>query len=240
MVDRTELIIQARQRGLALAAELGINFVLPFIVYSAMSGRYGEVTALIASSMPPLMWSAVELARKRRIDVISMIVLVGIALSVLGYFGGGGPRMLQLREKLATGVMGAVFLGSAIIGRPLIYELARAGLKRRSSDALADFEARRADAPFRRTMMVMTVVWGVGLLADVAIGAGLIFLLSVREYLIVGPVAGYIMTGGLSAWTFLYARQKQREGESRRAATPLRSAPASRAALLVSQESRRG
>jgi len=105
-----------------------------------------------------------------------------------------------------------------MIGRPLIYELARAGMKRKGSDDIADFEARRKEGPFRRTMMIMTVVWGVGLLGDVTLGVGLIFSLTVRAYLIVGPVVGYVVTGGLSAWTFWYARRKQREGDARRGA----------------------
>jgi hypothetical protein len=149
--------------------------------------------------------------------VISIMVLLGIGLSIAGYFGGGGPRMLQLREKLATGVIGIAFLFSALIGRPLIYELARAGMKRNSAAALTEFEAKRDQGPFRRTMMIMTIAWGVGLLTDFAIGAGLIFLLSVREYLIVGPILGYIVTGGLSAWSFWYARRKKQEGDARRA-----------------------
>ena len=150
--------------------------------------------------------------------MISLFVLVGIGLSILGYFGGGGPRMLQLREKFATGVLGLLFLGSILIDRPLIYELARAGLQRKSASALAEFEAKRGNGAFRRAMTTMTMVWGVGLLADVAIGAALIFQLSVREYLIVGPILGYVVTGGLSAWTFWYARRQQLRAKSLRSA----------------------
>ena len=69
----------------------------------------------------------------RRLDALSLLVLAGIVLSLLAFFGGGGPRMLQLREKLVTGVIGLAFLASAAVGRPLIYELARAGMARSGS-----------------------------------------------------------------------------------------------------------
>jgi hypothetical protein len=67
-------------------------------------------------------------------------------------------------------------------------------------------------------MMVMTWVWGLGLLADVALSVVLVFALSIREYLIVNPILGYGTMGALSLWTFLYAQQAKRRGEARRAA----------------------
>ena len=55
-----------------------------------------------------------------------MLVVSGIVLSLLAMVGGGGVRFLQLREKLVTGVIGLVFVGSAVVGKPLVYELVRA------------------------------------------------------------------------------------------------------------------
>jgi hypothetical protein len=64
-------------------------------------------------------------------------------------------------------------------------------------------------------MTVMTLVWGFGLLADVAISVALIFALSIREYLIVGPILGYGTMGALGLWTFLYGRRARRKGAER-------------------------
>jgi hypothetical protein len=83
------------------------------------------VRALLASSAPPIAWSLVEFARHRRVDALSVLVAAGIVLSLLAMIGGGGPKFLQLRENLVTGIIGLVFLGSA-----LIYQLARAGMRR--------------------------------------------------------------------------------------------------------------
>ena len=63
---------------------------------------------------------------------------------------------------------------------------------------------------FRRTMTVITLVWGLGLLADVAISVVLVFRLSIGEYLIVNPVIGYGTVGALSLWSVLYSRQAKR------------------------------
>ena len=103
-----------------------VNLALPYLIYTLAQPRSGDVSALMASSGPPMLWSVVEFARNRRIDALSMVVLLGMGLSLLAFLGGGSVRFLQLREKLVTAFIGVVFLGSAAIGRPLMYELVRA------------------------------------------------------------------------------------------------------------------
>ena len=199
-----------RTNGLGLAAEVAVNFVLPYIVYDQAKPALGEVGALIASSAPPLLWSLMEFVRRRRVDAVSLLALGGIALSLLAFLGGGSVHLLQLREKLVTALIGLVFLGSAAIGRPLIYQLARAGLARRKPSELAAFEALRDNAGFRRSMTLMTLVWGFGLLGEAALSGVLVYALSVREYLIVGPILGNGAMGALGLWSFWFSRRQRR------------------------------
>jgi len=206
-----------RGSGPNILVEALVNFILPFAIYNYAEAPLGEVRALLASSVPPILWSLVEFARHRRIDALSMLVLGGIVLSLLAMLGGGGVKFLQLREKLVTGLIGLAFLGSALVRRPLIYELARATMLRRSEDEAAEFAALQIHAGFRRTMDVMTLVWGFALLADAAISAMFVMTLSVRANLIVNPILGYGTMGALSLWTFWYGRLQRRRGEARRA-----------------------
>lgn len=207
-----------RNNGGHILIEALVNFILPFAIYNYAEAPLGQVGALLASSVPPILWSLVELARHRRVDALSVLVVSGIALSLLAMLGGGGVRFLQLREKLVSAVIGLAFVGSALIGKPLIYELARASMRRKSDEEAQQFEALQVHAGFRRTMTVMTLVWGFGLLADVAVSVVLIFVLSIREYLLVNPVLGYGTTGALALWSLLYGRHAKRRGEARRAA----------------------
>lgn len=207
-----------RANGLGLAMEATVNFVLPYLVFGWVKPHWGEVDALIGSSAPPIVWSLVEFARRRRVDALSILVLAGIALSLLAYVGGGGVRMLQLREKLVTALIGVVFLVSAAIRRPLMYELARATLARRGSAELDGFVALKDNPHFRRSMTVMTVVWGLGLVGEAALAGALVFTMSVRQFLIVGPIVGNATVAVLSSWTFWYSRRQRRKGEARRAA----------------------
>jgi hypothetical protein len=207
-----------RANGARLALELLVNFVGPFVIYSLLDPTYGDVTALMASSAPPIAWSVVEFVRRRQVDALSILVLAGIALSLLAFLGGGGVKFLQLREKLVTALIGLIFVGSAAIGRPLIYVLARATLLRRSAAEAREFEALKDNIYFRRTMTLMTLVWGFGLVAEATVAGFLVFTLSVREFLIVSPIVGYSTIGALSAWSFWYGRRQRRKGAERRVA----------------------
>ena len=217
MIDTARARTIARERGPALAADIAVNFVLPYVIYSYAAPHVGDVQALLASSIPPILWSIVEFIRHRRLDAISIMVLAGIALSLVAFFGGGGARMLQLREKLVTGIVGIAFLVSAAIRRPLIYELARAGMARRGSAEAERMRSLVNDPLFRRSMTIMTVVWGLGLIADVAIAAILVFSLSIKAYLIVNPIEGYAVLGALGLWTFWYSKRSKVRNEAVRA-----------------------
>jgi hypothetical protein len=208
-----------RANGVSFALELLINVAAPFAIFTLTKPHLGDVNALIASAAPPIAWSLIEFARHRRVDAISMLALAGIALSLLGYFGGGSVKLLQLRERLVTGAIGLIFLGSAAVGRPLIYQLARARMVRnQSQSALTEFENLKDNIYFRRTMMVMTLVWGFGLVIECAVGAALVFVLSISTYLLISPFLGYGVMGALGIWSVLYVRAVRRAGETRRKA----------------------
>jgi hypothetical protein len=200
------------------AAEAVANIVLPYLVYIETVNRMGQVHALLAASLPPIVWSGIEFARKRRVDAVSMLVLTGIVLSLLAFLGGGSVRFLQLREKLVTGVIGLIFLGSAAIGRPLIYQLARERMLQKSQREAEEFEKLREHQRFRRSMTVMTLVWGFGLVAEAAVACVLVFSISVQRFLVVGPVVGYGTMACLALWNVWYVKRLKRRGEAARAA----------------------
>lgn len=198
----TRTVAYARANGLKLVAELAFNFVLPFAIYNALSGRFGPAPALMAAAAPPVAWTVINFIRERKVDAISILVLAGIVLSLIAFAGGGGVKFLQLREHLVGGLVGLVFLGSAAIGRPLIFHLARAGSRRRGGPAAAAVEAASGDAGFRRATMLATLVWGVGLLAVCAANCTLVFMLSIRQFLLISGPIGYTSLGLLTAWTY--------------------------------------
>lgn len=133
-------------------------------IFDWAAPRWGETAALLASSVPPLLWGIGGSVNKRKVEALSVLVLVSIVLSLLTFVGGGSAQLIVLRERLVTLLFAFAFLGSAMIGKALIYPLARATMARQSKEAAARFDERRSEAPVRHTIMVMTWVWGLGLL----------------------------------------------------------------------------
>jgi hypothetical protein len=208
-VDRFGRVLAwARTEGPKAAFEIVVNFALPFVAYRATRDRLGDANALMAASAPPLIWSTLSFMRQRRIDALSLLVLAGIVLSLIAFLGGGGVRALQLREQLVSAVIGLLFLGSVALGKPLIYQLARARIGRGAAGAVVWFEALREDPRFRRVMMLMTLNWGIVLVAQSAACGALVFALSIKAYLIVGPIIAYSVLGAMTAWSFWYARRR--------------------------------
>ena len=202
------------KRRVLLGLEIAFNFVLPFATYRLAKPHLGEVHAIMAAAVPPIIWSLVEFARHRRVDGLSLKGLGGIGLSLVGFAIGGSAKLLLLRESLVTGLIGLVFLASALIGRPLIYVLAKAAAGRRSEEEQAELEAIKDDPTFRHGMAVMTVVWGLGLVAETATRSALVFHLPTGRVLLISPFVGYGTFGLLILWTMFYARILERREEA--------------------------
>lgn len=184
--------------------ELAVNVGLPWCVYwVAKREGVGEAHAIMCSAIPPILWSLGEFARRRRVDAISMLVLGGIALSLIGFALGGSPKLLLMRESLVTGLIGLAFLGSVLVGRPLVWVLTQAAMARQE-EPIGDVSG---DTDLRRMMTVMTLVWGLGLIGEACLRAALVATMSVGRVLVVGPVVGYSVVGLLVGWTYLYARR---------------------------------
>jgi hypothetical protein len=200
----------------AFVMEMAVNFLLPWLAYRFTLPHLGETGALIASAVPPIIWSLIELARFRRVDALSVMVVTGIVLSVAAMALGGSPRMLLLRESLVSGAVGVGFLLSLPMRRPLIFYLARATVAREMDGGAAHFEALWRERPALATSMrLMTLVWGVGLTAETALRAWMALTWPIERFLMVSPFIGYGIYGGLALWTLWYRKRLSNRAAAR-------------------------
>lgn len=195
--------------------ELVVNLALPWVAYRLAQPHWGEFGGLIASAAPPTLWSLVELARFRRTDALSLMVLLGIVLSGVAMALGGGPRMLLLRESLISGAIGVVFLLSLPMRRPLMFYLARATMAREAADGAARIETLWRERPvFVAAMRMMTLVWGIGLTGETALRAWMALTWPIERFLAVSPFIGYGIYGGLMLWTLRYRKKLHARAEA--------------------------
>ncbi|MGS0891361.1 VC0807 family protein [Burkholderia stagnalis] len=191
-----------------LILELVVNLLLPWAAFRLAHPHFGETGALYASAIPPVVWSIVEFIRSRRVDAVSAVVLLGIALSIVAMAFGGDARALLMRGSLASGTIGVVFLLSMFRERPLIFYLARATVAREMAGGGARFEAVWAERPgLRRMLRLMTFVWGAGMTLEMLLRCWMVATWPVERVLVVSPIIGYTVFGGLLAWTFWYRRR---------------------------------
>ncbi|MFM0070893.1 hypothetical protein PQQ86_06920 [Paraburkholderia sediminicola] len=196
--------------------ELAVNFLLPWLAYRFALPHLGETGALIASAVPPIVWSLIELVRFRRVDALSVMVVAGIVLSVAAMALGGSPRMLLLRESLVSGAVGVVFLLSLPMRRPLIFYLARATVAREMEGGAERFETLWRERPaLVSAMRLMTLVWGVGLTSETALRAWMALTWPIERFLVVSPLIGYGIYGALTLWTLWYRKTMRSRVEAR-------------------------
>jgi len=70
---------------------LAVNIALPLLIYHYAVPHFGERNGLILSSIPPILWSVIELASFRRLNAVSLLAVIGIFLSLAAMALDGNP-----------------------------------------------------------------------------------------------------------------------------------------------------
>jgi intracellular septation protein A len=187
--------------------EIFANFLAPYLVYEALDARYGDTNALIASVGPPLLWSVYELAKTRRLDAISLVVVGTILLTVVATACGGSARLIQIRDALVTGAVGIAFLVSLTFKQPLIFFLARAAMARNAEGA-AEYETIWGRPGVPEVFRWLTLVWGLGLAGQTAAMCYLAWIWPISRYLLVSPVVSFAIFGVLMAGSLAYIARR--------------------------------
>ena len=187
---------------------LVINAVAPYVVYMLCKPHLGGLVALALSAVPPAVEGVWSVVRQRRLDVVAALVLGGIAASLILIALGGSERILLLRESLITSLVGVALAGSVAAKRPILYYLTRQMRAGGDPAEAARWDARwDAEPGFRRTMRLLSLVWGVGLVVEMTVRTIMVFDMQVSHFLLVSPFVQYGMTGLLVLWTVAYGRR---------------------------------
>jgi hypothetical protein len=182
-----------------------INVGLPTAAYKMAFPHYGLQGALIASSVPLLVWVALDYIRFEHFDARSALVLSGIAVSLVVSTTADTAWFYSVREPLVSGFIGTVFLISLLLERPLVFYLARSTLARERVGLQYHFDiwwqTRRS---LVKSIRLMTVVWGTGLVAENAIRLYVAACLTGPYADRISALAGYSIYAGLLVWTLGY------------------------------------
>lgn len=170
-----------------------VDAIAPYVVYELARPYTGELAALALSALPPAVESVSSVVRKRKLDMISALVLAGIGVSLVLIALGGSERVLLLRDSLVTSIVGVVVAISAAFPKPLLYYV---------------FRQVQDQEPELRSMRVLSVVLGLGLVAEMAVRTAMVYAMSTSRFLLISPFVQYGMTGLLVAWALFYLRRQ--------------------------------
>ncbi|MEU7852733.1 VC0807 family protein [Nonomuraea sp. NPDC049141] len=185
------------------------DVALPIAVYYACR-RFGvdEQVALLLGAAAALVRVLLVAAVRRRFNGLAALVCGGFAIGLLLAFLTGDPRFVLAKESILSGSLGLLLLGSCLVGRPLMYALMRR-LTADNPQKLAEWERLWHSAPeFRRLFRTLTLVWGVGLLAEAIIRIPLIYRLPLDVMTGLSTVLQLATFALLIGWSLLYRQRR--------------------------------
>lgn len=156
-----------------VAWDIGLPLLTFYVLHSV---RESDWVALLAATLVAGARVLYVAVRARRLNAFGLLIMIVFGLGLVLTFLTGDPRFLLVKDSITTAVIGAAFLITALLGRPLTLAAMRAWQPDAAS-AMAD-RARTDPAIFRAHRNV-SLAWGVGLLCDAVLRIPLIYLLPI-------------------------------------------------------------
>ena len=202
----------------------------PLVAYNLLrSAGFSSVAALVLSGVFPAAGVTIGFIRHRRVDALGVLVLAGIAVGALLGLVSHNPRLVLDEGSVVTAAFGLVCLGSLSTSKPLMYRLAMEFVGMDTAKG-HEFTGLWQYAEFRHVFRVMTIVWGIGYLAEAAARVVIVQNTSAGTALAISKVMPYAVAAVLTAWTIGYGRHSKRKGERLAAAAETAQAAAAAAA----------
>ncbi|MFE8937286.1 VC0807 family protein [Streptomyces sp. NPDC007872] len=214
----------ARSGGAAAigwALTIGLNVVAPILTYDILTEDHGwsEFGALLVSGVWPVLDSAVMVAWRRKVDEFAVVSLVFLVITaVVSLVGAHTARALLIKDSGVTGLFGLLCLATLLAPRPLMFYFGRKFATDGTPESAAWWNGLWQFDGFRSTMRTITLVWGVGYLAEALVRIVLAYALSTSVMVVLSPVLIYATLGALALWTAWFSRRRAAEGARRQAA----------------------
>lgn len=200
----------------AMAPSTIFGAVIPLAVYYTVRRHVGsDATALVIAGAFPAAWVLVEWVRKRHLDAIGSITLFGFLAGILASYAlGGNAFVLKVRDSAFTALFGVVCLVSTTWHRPLMFHLGKALSAGDDDERRAAYDELFTLPMARRAFVIITTVWGVGLLVEAGARILLAVELPTGTFLALSPVLAAVCFGAMFAFTLRYSKVARERGEA--------------------------
>jgi hypothetical protein len=194
----------------ALARSVFINVVCTYLLYRLLELRFhpGSLVPLAVSGLLPLFGLAYGVVRQRSIDIIGLFAAEDIVVSLVAISLAHTATSALVGRSLQNAVLGVLFLGSVLIGRPIMLYVARQFVTGNEASGKARFDQMAAQSDARRVYRTMTLAWALILMAKSVVSVVIALICSPRQYLILSPLFAYSSDALLIWWSFRYGYSK--------------------------------
>jgi hypothetical protein len=191
----------------SLAWDIVLNATIPAACYhlSKWFISPSELIALVIATIFPVLKSIYDVAKRREVDPVAVVVLLGIVTGILALFFGGDPRMLLIRESFFTGAFGIACLVSLLFPRPIMFYFGRYFMAGRDPQKRAAFDARWQNPVVRRAHRLIATVWGLVFIGEFVTRVIMVYNFSVPVVLSVSPILLGLATIVTIVWTLRFA-----------------------------------
>jgi hypothetical protein len=186
-----------------------LNAIIPVVLYK-LCKRYlspSELTALVVASTFPLGKNVFDVVRRRQVDPVSIVVLLGIAADGVALLFGGSARLLLVRESFFTGAFGFACFVSLLFPRPIMFYFARYFIAGTDPERQARFSAAWQLPEVRFCHRLITSVWGSAFVGELIVRLFLIYNTSSATVLVASPVLLGTLTIVTMIWAFSYGKR---------------------------------
>jgi len=199
-----------------LVPMLAIDVAIPYGLYILLSPHFpsNSLIPLLISALPPAIYGVVNIIRKGHIDYVGALVILGILITAIAAFITGDQKLFLIRESILTGALGIACLVSLLFPKPLMFYFGRQFMSGGDPTKAAYYNSLWQYPRFRFSNYLITVVWGVGFVAEFALRVILVYTLSVAQVLAISPIVFNAITIGLILWTIAYGNRARRKRQS--------------------------
>ena len=181
-----------------LNIEFILSVVVPIILFSAFDYYNMKLSGTIVAGSWSIGIVIVQFIKKHKVNIFGAI---GAGLSAIGLIGtilSKNPTFYLASPIVIDLILSAVFLGSVLLGKPIIRILAEYSVKGGFSEEI------RKKPKFKSAWIIVTIAWGVLSITQALLRIVLLYSVSNEVYYAISTAYGNISTPLLLVFSFWF------------------------------------
>ncbi|KXN71766.1 hypothetical protein CONCODRAFT_5475 [Conidiobolus coronatus NRRL 28638] len=191
--------------------QVGLEILLPLIIYLALKDTIGDINASLYMPVPNIISIIATLILYRIIEVLSIIIFIFYFFGSLTTYLLKNALWSQVASAGLNILIGVAFLTMEWFApKPLTYYFGRPWFTKNQPELILWWNSRWGNPNFRTELKWNSYVWGIGWILIGVIGLALLFTINLDTAVILVLVVTIVGLIFMGAFTYFYAKIWQR------------------------------